>query len=126
MNSWLHAKSTAHKWGVEPEDVVHVHEFIDGTKKAFGDVRHRALLHNTFGVWLAQEVFGRVLTVTRPSGKVVEIPVREIAEQHIIEDLGRIPTVGDWLENMDIKVWMSGPKHKTMGRDEFIAKAGKR
>jgi hypothetical protein len=112
VNSWLHAKSTARKWGVKPEDVIHVHEFIDGTKSAFGDVRHRALLHNTYGVWLAQEVFGRVLTITRDSGKIVEIPVREIAEDHIVEDLGRIPTVGDWLENMEIKVWMSGPQHK--------------
>lgn len=112
MNSWMHARSTARKWKVEPMDVIKVHEFLDGTKSAFGDVRHRALLHNTYGVWLAQEVFGKVLTVTRESGKVVEIPVREIAEQHIIEDLGRIPSPGDWLENMEIKTWMSGPKHK--------------
>jgi hypothetical protein len=112
MNSWMHARSTARKWGVNPEDVIKVHEFIDGTKSAFGDVRHRALLHNTYGVWLAQEVFGRILTVTRESGKVVEIPVREIAEQHILEDLGKIPSPGDWLENMTIQTWMSGPQHK--------------
>lgn len=108
MNSWMHARATARKWGVKPEDVIDVHEFIDGSKKSFGDVRHRALLHNTFGVWLAQEVFGRVLTITRDSGKIVEIPVREIAEQHIFEDLGFIPTPGDWLKNMEIKTWMGG------------------
>lgn len=112
MNSWLHARATAKKWDVKPEDVIAVHEFIDGSKKAFGDVRHRALLHNTWGVWVAQEVFGRVLTIERESGKIVEIPVREIAEQHILEDLGRIPDVGDWLENMTVQLWMSGPQHK--------------
>ncbi len=116
MNSYLHAKSTARKWGVEPEDVIAVHEFIDGSKRAHGDVRHRALLHNTWGVWVAQEVFGRVLTITRPSGKIVEIPVREIAEQHILEDLGRIPSPSEWLDNMTIQTWMSGPQHKIVSK----------
>jgi hypothetical protein len=109
VNSYMHARATAKKWGCKPEDVLAVHEFIDGSKRTFGDVRHRALLHNTWGVWVAQEVFGPVITIERESGKIIEIPVREIVEQHIIEDLGRIPSVGDWLNNMSIEVWMSGP-----------------
>lgn len=120
MNSYLHARASARKWGGKPEDYLEIHEWIDGSKKAFGDVRHRALLHNTFGVWLVQEVFGPVLVIERESGKTIEVPVREIAEQHIIEDLGRIPSPGDWLENMEIKVWMSGPQHKFISREDII------
>lgn len=120
MNSYLHARSSAKKWGGKPTDYLPIHEWIDGSKRAFGDVRHRALLHNTFGVWLVQEVFGPVLVVERESGKVIEVPVREIAEQHIIEDLGRIPSPGDWLENMEIKVWMSGPQHKFISREDIV------
>ena len=120
MNSYLHARASARKWGGTPEDYLPIHEWIDGSKKAFGDVRHRALLHNTFGVWLVQEVFGPVLVIERPSSKLIEVPVREIAEQHIIEDLGRIPSPGDWLENMTIKTWMSGPQHKFISREDIL------
>lgn len=112
MNSYMHARATAKKYGCEPEDVLAIHEFIDGSKRAFGDVRHRAMLHNTWGVWVVQEVFGPALTIERESGKKIIIPVREVAEQHIIEDLGRTPTVGDWLDNMTIETWMSGPTFK--------------
>ena len=29
-----------------------------------------------------------------------EVPVRFVGEQHVMEDLGRIPTVADWLGNI--------------------------
>lgn len=38
-----------------------------------------------------------------------EVPVRFIGEQHAIEDLGRIPSVSDWLSEMPMKAWM-GPR----------------
>ena len=114
MTSYKHAKAAAKRWGGKPEDYIAIEEFIDGTKKAFGDVRHRALLHNTFGIWLVQEVFGRVIVV---EGK--DVAVREIAEQHVLEDLGFIPTVGNWLEQMEIQPWMGGATKKFMRREEL-------
>lgn len=129
MNSYQHAQSSARKWGGTPEEYLPVHEFIDGTKQAFGDVRHRALLHNTYGIWLVQEVFGRVLDVEKSrSGcrsHMVKVPVREVAEQHIIEDLGFIPTPGDWLENMNIKGWMGGKQQKFVGREALLTATAK-
>lgn len=104
MNSYKHAKSAARKWGGKPEDYIAIEEFIDGTKQAFGDVRHRAILHNTYGIWLAQEVFGRAITLE--GGK--EVPVREITERHILEDLGFLPTIENWVKNMEIQTWMGG------------------
>jgi hypothetical protein len=37
-----------------------------------------------------------------------EVPVRYIAEQHIQEDLGRIPTAQDWLGEIRPQRWMYG------------------
>lgn len=122
-NSFHHAQSSVRKWGGATDDYLPIHEFIDGSKRAFGDVRHRALLHNTWGVWIAQEVFGRVLTVF-PEGlkKAKLVPVREIVERHIEEDLGFIPSPGDWLEHMNIVTWMGGKRHKFVGREEVLDK----
>jgi len=90
-------------------------------------VRHRALYHHTQGVWLCQRIFGNTITVWKGNAEV-QVPVREIAEQHIMEDLGRIPSPGDWLNHMNVASWMSGPKHKFVGREELfnsVVKAGK-
>lgn len=119
-NSYFHAQSSARKWGGRPEDYIEIHEFLDGSKVTFGDVRHRALLHNTWGVWLAQQMYGRVIEVPRKAGGTKKVAVREIAENHILEDLGFIPQVGDWLENMDIKVWMGGKQKRLVARGELM------
>jgi hypothetical protein len=44
----------------------------------------------------------------------VEVPVRLIAEQHILEDLGWLPSPADYLDGMPIKPWMSGAQRKTL------------
>lgn len=116
MNSWFHAKSSAHKWGGIPEDYIAIHEFIDSSKMVIPDVRHRSLYHHSLGVWLCQQIFGRTVTVGR-----IEVPVREIAERHIIEDLGWLPSPADYIESMDINVWMSGAKRKTISFEELPA-----
>lgn len=119
MNSFHHARSAAHHWGGKPEDYLPIEEFIDGSKQSFGDVRHRAMYHHTQGVWLCQRIFGTTITVQKNHGSV-EVPVREIAERHILEDLGRIPSPGDWLNQMGIQGWMSGAQHKFVGREELF------
>lgn len=64
--------------------------------------KHRAILHNSFGMLLAEQVFGDY--VTNSDGKMVE--VRQIAYDHIYEDCGKVPTVEDWLQNLQPQVWM--------------------
>jgi hypothetical protein len=110
MNSWYHAKSSAHKWGGTPEDYLAIHEFIDSSKQVIGDARHRSLYHHTLGVFLCQQIFGKVLQVGRK-----EVPVRLIAEQHIEEDLGWLPSPKDYIDGMLLKPWMSGAKRKDHG-----------
>jgi hypothetical protein len=119
LNSWNHAQSCAKKWGGKPEDYLAVHEFIDSSKKVIGDARHRSIYHHTMGVWLAQDIFGRVLEVKRDIGSVY-VPVRLIAERHILEDLGWLPSPKDYIDAMNLRPWMSGAKL----RDQSLASLG--
>ncbi|MGC9439276.1 DUF6915 family protein [Streptomyces sp. WG5] len=113
MNSWNHAQSAARKWGGVPEDYIEIEEFIDSSKVSIGDVRHRALYHHTEGVWLCQRIFGRTITVAKKNGHgTVEVPVRLIAERHIQEDLGWLPSPADYLKNTPVEKWMSGSQRK--------------
>ncbi|QNO12542.1 hypothetical protein SEA_MULCHMANSION_128 [Streptomyces phage MulchMansion] len=120
-NSFYHARSSARKWGGEPEDYIAIHEWIDASKAHFGDARHRALRHHTEGCWEAERVFGLTITVKKKrTGVEVRVPVREIAEQHIFEDLGYIPSLSDWLKNMELKPWMGGKVKTTVSRADIL------
>ena len=44
------------------------------------------------------------MAIKNSDGKMV--PVRAIGEQHVIEDLGRIPTAADWLRMIKPERWM--------------------
>lgn len=100
--AFTHAQSSVKKWGGEVEDYIAVHNFFDETKQYVGDFRHRALRHHTLGIEQAIEKFGEGLPLS--SGRI--IPTRWVAEQHLIEDFGRIPTVQDWLRCIEPQDWM--------------------
>jgi len=108
MKPHLHCKGSAKRYGGVPDDYVDIHSFMDSTKSALADIRHRAILHNSFGIFLAEKVFG--ITRTNSEGKVYA--VRDVAEDHVIEDLGRIPTIEQWVKNMNIEPWMGGLQRK--------------
>lgn len=100
---WHHSISSAKKWGGTPEDYAPIHNWFDHTKELVPDIRHRAARHHAEGIFVCEQVFGITITV---AGRA--IPVRWIAEQHVKEDLGFIPTLQDWLRNLDIQPWMGG------------------
>lgn len=114
MNSWYHAVSASHKWGGTPEDYLPIEEFIDSSKQVIGDARHRSLYHHTLGVFLCEKVFGKTLTVSKNKNSI-QVPVRLIAERHIEEDLGWLPSPKDYIDGMLLKPWMSGAKRKELG-----------
>jgi len=118
MNSWYHAVSAAHKWGGEPEDYLDIEEFIDSSKKTFGDYRHRAMYHHTLGVYLCEDLFGKTRKVQKNT-KFIDVPVRLIAERHIVEDLGFLPSPEHYLKHIPYddpaSLWMSGAKRKEVG-----------
>lgn len=113
MNSWFHARSAARKWGGRPEDYLPIEEFIDSSKQVIGDVRHRSVYHHTLGVFLCQRIFGPTLDIQLENG-IRRIPVREIAERHIIEDLGWLPSPADYVKGMPIDAWMSGARRRVV------------
>lgn len=106
MKPYLHAKSSAKKFGGKPQDYLAIHDFMDSTKACLPDVRHRAVLHNSFGCYVAERVFGHV--IVNSDGR--EVSVRDVAEQHVVEDLGTIPTLEKWLSGLEIREWMGPPK----------------
>jgi hypothetical protein len=101
-HSYHHAISSARKFGGIPADYQAVHDWIDGSKQIVADFRHRALRHHAEGCFAAEALFGR--TITNSDGR--EVPVRLVAEQHILEDLGRIPSFADWVRNIRPEPWM--------------------
>lgn len=113
MNSFHHAQSSARRYGGDPTLYLPIHEFIDGSKRIIGDSRHRSLYHHTEGVWLCQRIFGVTLDVPK-THTTVRVPVRLIAEQHILEDLGWLPSPADYTNGMTLKPWMSGSQRKTV------------
>lgn len=125
MNSWHHAVSSARKWGGVPEDYIDIHEKIDSSKRIIADARHRAIYHHAEGVWLMQEIFGRTISVLKKNGGTVDVPVRLIAEQHILEDLGRIPSVADYFKNLPLEPWMSGSQRTEFPLSHLLGELGK-
>jgi hypothetical protein len=101
-----HAQSSAKKFGGEAEDYLPIHKWFDESKAFLADFRHRALRHHAEGIFLCERIFG--VTITNSEGK--RIPVRYIGEQHVKEDLGRIPTAQDWLSQIKPERWMSGQR----------------
>jgi hypothetical protein len=104
MKPYLHSKIHAKKYGGKPTDYADIDDFIDSSKQAVADVRHRAILHSAFGCFLVEQLFGR----TRFNSDNREYSPRDIAEDHILQDLGFIPSVEKYLECMSIEPWMSG------------------
>lgn len=102
MKPIFHAKKSAKKYGGKPEDYIAIHDFIDSSKQCLPDARHRALLHSSFGCFLVEKVFGHI--ITNSNGR--EVSTREIAEDHVAEDMGFIPTVEKWFKHMPLEPWM--------------------
>ena len=88
--------------GGKPDDYQAIHDWLDGSKLILADFRHRALRHHAEGCFAAEALFG--LTLTNSAGR--SVPVRLIAEQHIVEDLGRIPSFADWVRCIRPEPWM--------------------
>lgn len=105
---YLHAKSSAKKWGGIPEDYLPIHDKMDSTKSAEASVRHRAVFHSAFGIFIMEDIFGT--NILNSDGKLVS--VRDIAEQHVLEDLGWIPSLSDWMKDLPISSWMGKPQRR--------------
>ena len=115
-----HALSSARKWGGTAEAYLPLHQWFDESKAITADFRHRALRHHAEGIFMLERFFGATITIC--TGRV--IPVRLIGEQHVVEDLGFIPSFADWVRTIRPQPWMgrAQPLHKLV--DPFAATTG--
>lgn len=86
MRPFHHARASATLSGRPWREDLDIHEFIDSSKVAFSDLRHRMLLHS---IDLGGELAARAF----PS----RVDVRKIVTNHIVEDLGEARTLCDWI-----------------------------
>lgn len=97
-----HAVSSAKRFGGQADDYVPLHSWFDATKAHLADARHRVLRHHSFGIFIAEQIFG--VTLANSSGN--RIPVRAIAEQHVQEDFSFVPSVQQCLQRLDPNAWL--------------------
>lgn len=88
---YYHSVSTRKGFGGTWEDYFPYHAFMDHTKAHIANAKHRLLLHNAWGIFFVEQLFGA--TFARPSdGKVKAL--RPILERHVEEDFGgKIPSL---------------------------------
>ena len=90
MRPWHHARATAAATNRSWTDDLEIHEFLDLSKLAFPDLRHRIILHSSdFGAALTALAFPH-----RPDAAA-------IARDHIRQDIGRDITLREWLIQCD-------------------------
>lgn len=121
-----HSRLHARDWKGVPEDYLKIDNFLDQTKFHFTSWQHRLFLHNPLGIKLCEDFFGS--TITNSDG--IEVPVRELARRHIMQDLGRVPTLQDWVEGMTtgkVEKWMNNPNKRDLQflKENYYEKTGK-
>lgn len=134
-----HAESSAKQFGGKAEDYLEIHEMMDSSKSSHADNRHRVIFHSAMGSYIIQKMFGMDFQKMQELQKKYNLPdefidelielfkhnrqngvhwknsdgkkvhIRDIAEQHILEDFRMrfIPSLSDYLNNMTLKAWMN-------------------
>ena len=106
---YIHAVSSARRFGGVPEDYIEIHNLLDSSKGAIADNRHRALTHTS---WFLSTILEKIFGVVIENSAGRKVSVRDVGEQHILEDFGGrfIPTAQDYLAEMEHKDWMLNGK----------------
>jgi len=101
---YIHSLHSAKAFGGKWEDYIEIHDFMDSSKVSIGDNRHRALTHHTFFVHqVLTRVFGHV--IINSDGKAVS--VKDVGEQHLMDDMGFLPSAQDYIQDLPLKHWHS-------------------
>lgn len=145
IKPFIHAKTAARKFGGIPEDYLGISNFIDSTKAHVASMIHRAILHNSFGIYLCEKLFGypynkidkfiykynlpleaaddikELIDYSRSdqSPNIVNsegdsVSVRDVAEQHVLDDLGTIPSLSECLEGLPLSDLLGARKRKIL------------
>lgn len=106
MIPYIHAESSAKRYGGVPEDYLDIHELMDSTKGAFSNNAHRMITHNS---WFVVNILPKVFGHMRVNSDGKRYSVKDVGEYHILEDFKMrfIPTIQDYLEHLDFQQWMN-------------------
>lgn len=97
-----HALSSCKRFGGRADDYLALHAWFDASKAHIADARHRCLRHQSYGIFLAEQMFGT--TFSNSSGN--QIAVRPVAEQHVQEDFSFIPSVQQCFKHLPLERWL--------------------
>jgi hypothetical protein len=126
------AEGLAARWGGLPDDYLALIDFFDKPSEFAPDSPDAAAMitHNTFGIFLAEELLGTVITVTEAndSSKFPQIiSTRSAAEDLVYVRVGSIPPAGNLAAHARLKLWMRGTEVsaalKTRRTNERVADA---
>lgn len=138
-NPYHHAVSSARQFGGVPSDYQPIHDWFDKSKAHRADPVHRALRHHSQGIFDCEEIFGPTVELStcvkcgvhkdeHPEWEPAKqhpfnpkvIPTRWVGEQHVREDLGRIPTMNEWFDQIPMEPWMNRSRKlsKELERDD--------
>lgn len=79
-------------------------------------------MHNAFGIFMSESIFGKIIQM--PNGEFkrtsyiinsdgAHVQVRDLGEEHVLEDLGTIPTLDKCLHSLPLETWMGGMRKVT-------------
>lgn len=100
-----HAVSSVNAFGGSPKDYHELHRWMDRGRIGTDKLLHRMLAHHTQGIADAVALFGD--TITNSQGR--KVPTSLLASQHIVEDLGFVPTLDHYIELLHCPRWVSKP-----------------
>lgn len=100
-----HSVSSVNSFGGAPEDYHELHRWMDRSRSGTDKLLHRMLAHHTQGIQDAVALFGD--TITNSKGR--QVPTSLLAHQHVVEDLGFVPTLDHYIELLHCPRWASKP-----------------
>jgi hypothetical protein len=103
----------ARRWGGAPGDYLPLIEFFDKPCEFAADNSEAAVLitHNSFGIFLAEELLGTVITFTEANDSRYpsqSISTRSAAEDLVYARIGSIPPAGNLAAHTRLRLWMCG------------------
>ena len=104
-NPYIHAVSSAKKFGGLYVDYLDIHKKMDCSKAYLSSNIHRTLTHHPF--WIHEVMIPLFGDIMKNSDNII-VSVKDICELHILEDYNMkyIPTVQDYFENVELKEWL--------------------
>ncbi|EXL04892.1 DUF6915 family protein [Aquamicrobium defluvii] len=96
------ANASAARFGGDSSAYLELHAWFMETRNWSDGPEHLVFRHHAFGIFEAEARFGPVIALD--NGKAV--PTRVVAERHVQQVLGRVPSATDFLRRIKGERWM--------------------